>query len=251
MHINKLGLQRQDEGFQKQIEAMDVSETGFKAIQSGLTTITSSIEKGNAAIHTRVEQIGAHLQQIIMDHVSFGASKYITTPLTQHPNASRVNSVEADVYWKFRFTSLPIGKLQMNLRQSKQIKLSERRIAEGHKRSEIKVIFVPPAWFSSIALEYTFCFYKNLSDTSWWPWNTKLRPLVINHDPFFNEALRYIDVQGVQKSFREGRARPTDFVISYGIAVPWYYAFSLLPSDDVCQPHRVTVCISNVFPDFS
>ena len=55
-----------------------------------------------------------------------------------------------------------------------------------------------------------------------WKLGTRLRPLTVNNNSFFIDAVMNLDVEGVRRSFAEGLARPTDYIKdNWGDLRPW------------------------------
>lgn len=153
------------------------------------------------------------MQQILRNHITFGRIEHSVHPASSRSRALDPITTETVVFWKYRLHSLPIGMLQIRLRRAAP------HICE---LSEIDVEFVPPRWLSSFVINYSMKLSWDLID-SHWRWGATLKPLTVNHDPFFINAVWSLDVEGVRASFTTGLASPTDYLAyGNGFIAPWY-----------------------------
>ena len=51
-----------------------------------------------------------------------------------------------------------------------------------------------------------------------------LEPLTVNYNPIFIDAVNNVEVEGVRRSFAEGLAKPTDYILDRsGDPQHWYW----------------------------
>ena len=195
-------VQTLNELLQQQTKATDVSEVGFRAV---------SAELG---------QIGGQLQEIKREQIAFGKMRKDTPLFSTQFGGSNVTVSEATVFWRRDLYNFPIGALQISMKQVRRNRHSKRWDSQDCTESIIDVTFAPPRWLSSFAIKYTVKLSCDLT-ASQWQWGAKLKPLTINHNPLFIEAVERCDVEGVRKCFREGIAHPTDYISDGWRLVPW------------------------------
>ena len=220
---DNLNIEKLNEVSQQQVRSMDVNEAGFRAVHSSLITASSSSAEEHKTTHAILNQCQGQLQQILRDRITFGKVGHsIYSPPTR-PKALNSATTETTVFWGYSFHRLPIGMLQICLHQTRRREKLKRSAAEVCAGSEIVVTFVPPRWLSRIAIEYSMSLNWDLI-SSQWRWGATLRPLTVNYNQFFVNAVHNIDVEGVRKSFAEGLAKPTDYVLLWNRTPwPWYY----------------------------
>ncbi len=220
---DNLNIEKLNEVFHKQVRSMDLNEAGFQAVHSSLITASSSSAEEHKTTHAILGQCQGQLQQILRNHITFGTIGHSIHSPSIRPKALDHDTTEATVFWRYGFHRLPIGMLQICLHQTQHKENSRCSAAEVCTESEIAVKFLPPQWLSRIAIEYSMSLNWDLI-SSQWHWGATLRPLTVNYNPFFVNAVQNLDVEGVRKSFAEGLAKPTDYVLEGdGYPMPWYY----------------------------
>lgn len=161
------------------------------------------------------------LQQVLRSNVTFGMVESGVPFSRPRARASDTNT-GITVYWKYYSYRMPIGILRIRLRKSQQSQTSSRSTRQIGTESEIAFGFVPPRWLSRVAIAYSMKLdYDLISDQ--WHWGATLKPLTVNCNRFFLNAVRSLDAEGVLRSFAEGLAQPTDYVlVDYHGPIPWY-----------------------------
>lgn len=200
---------------------MDMNEAGLKAVHSSMISASSSSSEDHKATHAMLIHCQGQLQQVLRSNVTFGTvgnGKFWSTPRAR---ASDTNT-GITVYWKYYSYRMPIGILRIRLSKSQQSQTSSRSAQQIGTESEIAFGFVPPRWLSRVVIAYSMKLKYDLISNQW-PWGATLKPLTVNCNPFFLYAVRSFDVEGVRRSFAEGLAQPTDYVlVDYHGPIPWY-----------------------------
>ena len=218
---DELNTEKMDEVFQQQVRSIDMNEAGFQAVQSSLIAASSSNSKDHNTTHAMLSQCQSHLQQILRDHITFGTVERSVHLPSSRPKASDSANSETTVFWNHRFHRLPIGKLQIRLKQTRQTRNSRLSTPQACTKSEIAVDFMPPRWLSSVVIRYSIERSRNLTKGQW-RWGATLEPLTVNYNSYFTVAAKKLDVEGVRKSFAEGLGKPTDYMIDiFGEPNPW------------------------------
>ena len=168
-----------------------------------------------------LSQCQGQLQQVLRKYVSYGTngnSAHLPTPRTRGSNTI----TETSIFWNYSSYRMPIGLLKIGLKESRQKENSGRSTTQVCTESAIAIEFVPPQWLSRVAINYSMKLsYDLISDQ--WRWGATLNPLTVNYNPFFINAVKTLDVEGVRRSFAEGLARPTDCLLHLeGDPKPWY-----------------------------
>ena len=202
--------EKMDESFERQVRSMDMNEAGFQAVLSSLVAASSSSSEGHKITHAMLSQLQGQWQQMLRNHIAFGTigdDVDSSTPRARAPNPT----TETIVFWKHYVYRMPIGILKIRLIKSRQSKHSRRLTSQICTDSEIALEFVPPRWLSRVVINYSMKLgYDLISDQ--WRWGATLRPLTVNYNPFFINAVKSCDAGGVRRSFAEGLARPTDYL---------------------------------------
>ena len=214
------------------------SRAGFQTVNSQLTNVESfnrarhqavlGLLKGRAqseevafrAVSAELSQIGGQLQEIKREQIAYGKMRKDTPLYSTHVGGSNVTISETTVFWRHDLYNFPIGTLQISMKQVRRNRHSKRWDSQDSTESVIDVTFAPSRWLSRFAIEYTVKLSCDLT-ASQWQWGAKLKPLTINHNPMFIEAVERCDVEGVRKCFREGIAHPTDYISDGWRLVPW------------------------------
>ena len=198
-----------------------MNEAGFQAVHSSLVAASSSSSEDHKTTHAILNQCQGQLQQVLRNYVSFGTngnSVHLPTPRTRGSNTI----TETFIFWKYSSYRMPIGRLEIRLKESRQKKTSGRSTTQVCTESAIAIEFVPPQWLSRVAINYSMMLSCDLISDQW-RWGATLNPLTVNYNPFFINAVESVDVEGVRRSFAEGLARPTDFLLKWGVyPEPWY-----------------------------
>ena len=211
-----------DKIFQQQIRSMDLNEAGFQAVQIGLNTTASSSLSEHRNTHAMITQCQGQLQQIIRNQVTFGTVDQSAPPhcLTA---SGKPSATKTSVFWKCSSYHMPIGNLTISWQKSRLKQRSRRSrgsTPQVREASAIKVQFVPPLWLSRAVINYSVKMSCDLVSDQW-RWGATLQPLTVNNHPFFLDAIKTLDGDGVRRSFAEGLAKPTDYALHYGYPVPW------------------------------
>ena len=210
-----------DEVSERHVRSMDMNEAGFQAVHSSLVAASSSSKEDHKTTHTMLSHFQGQWQQVLRKHVAFGTlGDGVCSPT---PCARTSNPItDTIVYWKDALYRMPIGMLKIRLNKRQQSKKSSRSTSQVCTDSEIALQFVPPRWLSRVVINYSMKLNNELISDQW-HWGATLRPLTVNYNPFFINAVESCDVEGVRRSFAEGLARPTDFLLgTWGDLVPWY-----------------------------
>lgn len=205
----------------KQMKAIEVNETGFQAVKSALVTAASFSREGHESTHAMLREQRT-LMQRLGNHLTFGASDNCARAPRSGPDKWGSTAPMTTVYWKTFYHNLPIGYLRISLDRSQDSKGSEDSTTPESTESNIEVTFVPPKWLTCLAVEYRMKLVYNFIGDQW-HWGANLRPLTVNQNPFVIDALETVNLEGIQKSFREGLLHPTDYVlIGDSDLRPWY-----------------------------
>ena len=205
----------------KQMKAIEVNEAGFQGVQSALVTAASFSREGHESTHAMLREQRT-LMQRLGNHLAFGASNNCVRAPLSDPDKWGSTAPTTTVYWKTFYYSLPIGYLRISLDHGHNSKGSEDSPASESTESSISVAFAPPKWLTCLAVDYRMkLVYNSIGDQ--WHWGANLRPLTVNQNPFVIDALDTVNLEGIQKSFREGLLHPTDYVLMRGTDLrPWY-----------------------------
>ena len=212
--------QKVDEMRCKQIRAIEINEEGFQAIQSALITAVSSNREGHESTQAMLRQHESLMQRLGNRLASGYNDNCVRLPRTRSNSQSSTTSMTT-VYWRTLYHSISIGRLRISTNQTRRCRGSENSASPDSTESNIKVTFVPPKWLSCLAVDYRMNLgYDSVGDR--WHWGASLRPLTVNQNPFVIQALSTVDLGAIQRSFREGLIRPTDYILEDGYVRPWY-----------------------------
>ena len=220
-HAQKGDIVRQnvDEIQCKQTRAIEINEAGFHAVQSALVTAASFNQEGHESTHAMLRQQET-LMQRLGNHLALRGSKNCVRSPTTRSDIWDSTTPMTTVYWKTLYHSLPIGILCISLYHGRDSKGSEDSKLPESSESSISVTFVPPKWLTCLAIDYRLKLgYDFISDQ--WHWGVNLKPLTVNQNPFVIDALKNLDLGAIQKLFREGLIRPTDYVLRNVPDCPW------------------------------
>lgn len=194
-----------------------MNEAGFQAVHSSLVAASED----HKTTHAMLSQCQGQLQQVLRNNVTFGTTEnsvHLSAPSAR--GSSKIT--ETSVFWKYSSYGMPIGLLKIRLEKSRQSKASARSTPQVCTESDIAIEFVPPRWLSGIVINYSMKLNHDLVSNHW-RWGATLNPLTVNYNPFFINAVERLDVEGVRRSFAEGLARPTDYLLnSWNMLEPWY-----------------------------
>ena len=239
---NDLVHQTVDEVRGEQVRTIEMTNLGFQAVRSALVTAVSSNREEHHSTHTMLRR-----QEILMqrlgNHLAFGNSKICVRSSRTRSDIWGPITPKSTFYWKTRYHSLPLGILRISICQARKYKGAENSASPDSTESNIEVTFVPPKWLTCLAIDYRMKLsYNSIEDQ--WHWGVNMRPLTVNQNPFVINALKSFDLRAIQKSFRDGLIRPTDYVLdSWGDILEWYkvrlsdiltYDVLNLPSDTRC-----------------
>ena len=206
---------------QQQVKSSSINEAGFEAVHSSMLAASSANSEEHKTTHAMLSHYQGLIQGIIRNHITFETiDRGVHSPSTR-PKAVGGTHTTSTVYWKYRELRLPIGLLNVTLSQTRQTKRSRLLEPQDCAESGLEVIFVPPRWLSSVVLKYSMNLYCDLISNQW-RWGATLTPLTINDDPFFREAIRYVNLEDLRTSFSKGLAKSTDLILHRGLPVPWY-----------------------------
>ena len=207
---------------------MDMNEAGLQAVHSGLINATSSNLREHETTRAMLSQCQSQFQTLIRNKVTFGTIERSAKLASTHAGASDPTISETSVFWSQSFYRMPIGTLTICVKKIRETKPSRRSAPRVCTGSEIEVTFVPPQWLSRVALDYSMKVTCNMI-SSQWRWGASLEPLTVNCNSVFINALNSRDVEGVRRSFAQGLAKPTDYVIDkIGHPAPWYLLIRLV-----------------------
>ena len=203
-----------------QVRAIEITESGFQAVQSALVTEASLNREGHESTHAMLRQQET-LMQRLGNRLAFGDSKNCVRSSSSRSDEWGSTTQKTTFYSKIYYHSLPIGKLRISTNHTRDCKGSEDSNSPNSSETNIEVTFVPPKWLTCLAVDYKMKLgYNSIEDQ--WHWGANLRPLTVNHNPFVIDALKTVDLGAIKKSFREGLIHPTDHVLFDKYLVPWY-----------------------------
>ena len=222
-HAQKDDIVRQnvDETRREQMRSIEINEAGFQAVQSALVTAASFNREGHESTHAMLRQQETLMQQL-GNYLAFGGSKNCVRSPRSRSDKMGLNTSRTTSYRKMFHHGLSIGTLRISINHTRDGKDSEDSASPESTESNIAVTFAPPKWLTCLAVEYRMKLgYNSIGDQ--WHWGANLRPLTVNQNPFVIDALKTVDVGGIQKSFREGLIHPADYMIWEDKAIfPWY-----------------------------
>ena len=147
--MSTLNGEKMDKVLQQQARSMDINEAGFQAVHTGLISAASSNMEEHKTTHAMLSQYQGHIQQMIRNHISFGAVDQRVHSSPSRARASVPTTMEATVFWKHSWHRTPIGMLKISLIQTRQTRNSRRSMLQECEESQIAVEFVPPWWLST------------------------------------------------------------------------------------------------------
>lgn len=204
-----------DEIFERHVRSMDMNEAGFQAVHSSLVAASSSSKEDHKKTHAMLSRFQSQLQQMVRKHVAFGTIGD-GVRLSKPPVRSSNPMTETTVFWKHSFYCMPIGILKITRETCQRSRDSSRSASHVSTESDIAVEFVPPRWLSSVLINYSMKLSYNLVSRQL-RLGATLRPLTVNYNKYFINAILSVDVEGVRRSFAEGLARPTDCILGLGL----------------------------------
>ena len=210
------------EVLQQQVRSSDINEAGFKAVHTSIFAASTSSSEEHKETHAMLRQCQGQLQQIIRDHIAFETNYQNVHSPPSRPEALRGTHTTSTVFWRDYRLRLPIGMLDINLSQTRQIRSSKHLETRLCAKSGLEVVFVPPRWLSSVVIKYSMNLCCDLISSEW-RWGATLMPLTVNENLFFREAIRSLDLEDLRSSFSKGLAKPTDQILYRGFPVPWYW----------------------------
>ena len=227
---NKLNRQMLDDIAQEQLRNRCVSEAGFEAVLSRFSEAASSTQERQEAVCAALKRYQTKLEHYNDDRGGYrDRGQSLHCSLRRSPPSYETSEMMA-VTWKYRRYITPIGALFVQLSSNQRIQGVESRTSGFPIEANIKVIFVPPRWLSSVVIEYGVRYIQTLNQLNFSERQTEvsLKHHTINYDPFFLQAVYNIDVDGLRESFEKGLARPTDDVMLPSREVgPWYNVCSI------------------------
>lgn len=210
-----------DEVRGEQVRTIEMTESGFQAVQSALVTAVSSNREEHHLTHTILRRQET-LMQRLGSRLAFGDSRNCVRSSHSCSDAWGSTTQKATFYRQILYHSLPIGSLRVSIKQTQQCEGFQRSDSLKNTESNIEVTFVPPKWLTCLAVDYRMKLNYN-SIGNQWHWGVSLKPLTVNQNPFIIRALETLDLVAIQKSFREGLLHPMDYVLWWGEdLVPWY-----------------------------
>ena len=216
VHNGHLNTEKMDDVIQQQATSRVLNEAGLRAIHSSLITTSSS----NLDEHKTTRAI---LSQYHGFRCS-GTAGHSGHPVSTHYGTSNSSATDMIVFWSHFYDRIPIGRLRVTLIQNRQIRNSGRSTQRVCTKTKFAIQFAPPRWLSKVVINYSMKLSCD-SISSQWRWGAALNPLTVNYNLFFIKAVivKKIDVEGVRRSFAEGLARPTDYLVDHHAnPVPWY-----------------------------
>ena len=219
---DNLNTAKIDEVFQQQVRSMDLNEAGFQAVHSGLIGTTSSNLEEHKTTHAMLRQCQSQFQTLIRGDVTFGTIEQSVRSASTDTGASDPTSLETSVFWSYYHHRMPIGTLTICVKKNREKEFSRQPAPRVGTGSEIAVTFVPPSWLSRVAFNYSIKVTCDLVSSQWY-WGANLEPLTVNYNRVFINAIDYVDVEGVRRSFAKGLAKRTDYILGVcGHIIPWY-----------------------------
>lgn len=209
--------ERKDEIFERHVRSMDMNEAGFQAVHSSLVAASSSSKEDHKKTHAMLSRFQSQLQQMVRKHVAFGTIGD-GVRLSKPPVRSSNPMTETTVFWKHSFYCMPIGILEITRKTCQRSRNSSRSASHVSTESAIAVEFVPPRWLSSVLINYSMKLSYDLVSHQL-RLGATLRPLTVNYNEYFINAVRRVDVEGVRRSFAEGLAKPTDCILGLGLCI--------------------------------
>ena len=189
---DNLNAERMEDIYQEQMRSIDIKEVGFQAIQSSLMTASSSSSEEHKKTHDMLSQLSqcqGQMQQILRNYVTFETVTHGKHSPSIRPRALRPTITETTVFWKSYSHRFPIGMLRIRMYQTRKIRDSGRAVPQVRTKSEYAVEFVPPQWLSNVVINYSMKLSWDLIDSQW-RWGATLKPLTVNNNPSFINAIR-------------------------------------------------------------
>lgn len=215
-------IEKIDHDLQQQDRAIDLNEVGHEAILSSIITASSSNLEAHKTTRDIVRQYRGETEQLFRSHITFG--KVLKRPTSRFTcnQGSNFVTMGTSVLWHWGSSRLPLGTLEITFYQSRQTTCSRHFSSGISTPSGFTAKFLPPQWFSNLAIAYSIRVSYEMT-SSQWRWDTTLRPMTVNYDPSFINAVRRLDVAGVDAAFTSGRANPKDYIIKdWRNPGPWY-----------------------------
>lgn len=204
-----------------QVRAIEITESGFQAVQSALVIEASLNRERHESTHARLGQQES-LMQRLGNRLLLGDSKNCVRSSRSRSDDWGSTTRKTTFYSKIYYHSIPIGKLRISTNHTRDCKGSENSNSPNSSETNIEATFVPPKWLTCLAVDYRMKLgYNSIEDQ--WHWGANLRPLTVNQNPFVIDALKTLDLGAIKKSFREGLIQPKDYVLSHGEVRPWYW----------------------------
>ncbi len=177
------------------------TDAGLGAIHSNLTALCSSQNferKLCQGALTTIEYRLCDLQgQLGVDTVTMrrrDVGKSVVAKNLQLPSTYRRNCIDL----------MLLGKVISSCN------LTARRGSSGRTVCHCSFTFIPPPWFSHLVLHWDLQIRRTVSN---FPGMTvSLSPIRYNPSRELKAAVTNFDIPGLQRLFREGLARPTDYV---------------------------------------
>ena len=122
--------------------------------------------------------------------------------------------IQRAVYIRFLSLNLPIGKLTVRVRESLEANLdgNGEAFSEGLNNTLCyEIEFIPPSWLSTSILKviYEAQTSQGLTNSNR---NLSFGMRNYNSDPQLGQYLDEGNIEGLKDLFRQGRARPTDYL---------------------------------------
>ena len=215
------------------------NDAGFQSVITHLTDNTQSsslnslklddisrqqnriVDELSSKVCSRLRQVDERLQQMQACHITYGPATRTPRNISKS-SGNHNNAYESIVYWCWNYYRLPFGYLRFTLRRSRKTQNTSSKIVAEKMHSEISVTFAAPIWLSKLAIDFMAKIDHNLTSREWFL-GARLKPMVINSDSMFREALENGNVESLTWMFQTGRSQPSDYVIGdNGFPCPWY-----------------------------
>ena len=195
-------------------QKLDVAAQGHIRVESTVSEFTGKVCSTLRQVHE-----GPH--QIQNCHITYGPTSRRARKILDNPT-DRENIHEAVVYWSWKSYHLPLGCLWFDMRTSRKTQHVDRKLVCSLMHTEVSVTFAAPVWLSKHVIRL-MASVEHKSNTREWALGASLKPMILNCDPVFLQAVTNCDVEGVRRSFQLGTARPNDYVVIGSLPpLPWF-----------------------------
>ena len=214
-----VGFQRMLSHMNDDLHLRNSNSQKLDLISQKQSRVLSAVEAFTGGLSSRPSQIRGGFQQIKDGHIldlTPSAARKAFNGSSRDDDASEFIEL-----WRSNSHYLLFGRLYVLLHGSRKARHMTQEVVREEMHLEISVNFVASKWLSKLAISFMAKIYCDCISREW-KLGANLKPIVYNSDPSFIAAVRARDVEGLRKVFRMGMARPTDYIVDFANAVPWY-----------------------------